>query len=70
MGIGLWGNPPEVDAGQFMNVSQSGESPYVYISQWSEKDPAVLWTKASGLFIPVLYNPNSLFVATVKDDGV
>lgn len=71
MGIGLWGNPPEVDAGQFMNVSQSGESPYVYISQWMEKDPAVLWTKASGLFIPVLYNPNSLFVATVKeDDGV
>lgn len=68
MGIGLWGNPPEVDAGQFMKVSQSGRSPYVYISQWMEKDPAVLWTKASGLFIPVLYNPNSLFVATVKDD--
>lgn len=68
MGIGLWGNPPEVDAGQFMEVSTSGQSPYVYISQWMEKDPAVLWTKASGLFMPVLYNPNSLFIATV--DGV
>lgn len=67
MGIGLWGNPPEVDAGQFMEVQTSGESPYVYISQWMEKDPAVLWTKASGLFIPVLYNPNSLFVSTVKN---
>ena len=65
MGIGLWGNPPEVDAGQFMEVSTSGESPYVYISQWMEKDPAVLWTKASGLFMPVLYNPNSLFIASV-----
>lgn len=65
MGIGLWGNPPEVDAGQFMKVSQSGQSPYVYISQWMEKDPAVLWTKASGLFMPVLYNPNSLYVASV-----
>lgn len=65
MGIGLWGNPPEVDAGQFMEVSTSGQSPYVYISQWMEKDPAVLWTKASGLFMPVLYNPNSLFVASV-----
>lgn len=65
MGIGLWGNPPEVDAGQFMKVGTSGVSPYVYISQWMEKDPAVLWTKASGLFMPVLYNPNSLFVATV-----
>lgn len=68
MGIGLWGNPPEVDAGQFMKVGTSGVSPYVYISQWMEKDPAVLWTKASGLFMPVLYNPASLFVATV-DEG-
>lgn len=67
MGIGLWGNPPEVDAGQFMAVSTSGMSPYVYVSQWMEKDPAVLWTKASGLFMPVLYNPNSLWIATVDD---
>lgn len=66
MGIGLWGNPPEVDAGQFMEVSTSGQSPYVYISQWMEKDPAVLWTKASALFMPVLYNPNSLFIASVQ----
>ena len=65
MGIGLWGNPPEVDAGQFMSVGSSGVSPYVYVSQWMETDPAVLWTKASGLFMPVLYNPNSLFIATV-----
>ena len=65
MGIGLWGNPPEVDAGQFMEVNTSGESPCVYISQWMEKDPAVLWTKASGLFMPVLYNPNSLYIASV-----
>jgi hypothetical protein len=33
-----------------------------------ETDPAVLWTKASGLFMPVLYNPDSLFIATVADD--
>ena len=38
--------------------------------QWMETDPAVLWTKASGLFIPVLYNPNSLFIATVKSEEV
>lgn len=70
MGIGLWGDPPEVDAGQFMDVSTSGQSPYVYISQWMEKDPAVLWTKASGLFMPVLYNPNSLYIASVTDTPV
>lgn len=71
MGIGLWGDPPEVDAGQFMKVNTSGQSPYVYISQWMEKDPAVLWTKASSLFMPVLYNPNSLFPTTVveEDEG-
>lgn len=67
MGIGLWGNPPEVDAGQFMEVNTSGQSPYVYISQWMEKDPAVLWTKASGLFMPILYNPNNLYVASVAN---
>lgn len=69
MGIGLWGNPPEVDAGQFMEVNTSGVSPYVYISQWMEKDPAVLWTKASSLFMPVLYNPNSLWIATDVTQG-
>ncbi|HCJ37814.1 MAG TPA: hypothetical protein DHV37_05750 [Erysipelotrichaceae bacterium] len=65
MGTGLWGDPPEVDAGQFMSVAGSTESPFVYISQWMEKDPAVLWTKASSLFMPVLYNPNSLWIASV-----
>ena len=67
LGVGLWGNPPEVDNAQFMDVQGSSESPFVYISQWTEKDPAVLWTKASTLFIPVLYNPNSLWIASVTD---
>ncbi len=65
MGIGLWGNPPETDVPNFIDVSASGESPYVFVSQWIENDPTVLWTRASGLFIPVLYNPNSLFIGTV-----
>lgn len=67
LGVGLWGNPPEVDNAQFMNVQGSTESPFVYISQWTENDPAVLWTKASTLFIPVLYNPDSLWIASVTD---
>lgn len=67
LGVGLWGNPPEIDA-KLVNqkVNASGESPYVYVSQWMENDPAVLWTKASGLFMPVLYNPSSLYIATAK----
>ena len=67
IGAGLWGDPPEVDAARFMNVESSTVSPFVYISQWAENDPAVLWTKASGLFMPVLYNPSALYIATVQE---
>lgn len=67
LGTGLWGDPPEVVAKKFTGAAASGESPYVYVTQWAENDPAVTWTKASGLFMPVLYSPNSLYVATVSD---
>lgn len=65
LGVGLWGDPPEVDVNNLLNVTQSGVSPYVYLTQYTENDPAVLWTKASALFIPVLYNPASLWIADV-----
>lgn len=68
LGSGLWGNPPEVDAANFYKVTGSKLNPYVYVMQWAESDPAVLWTKASGLFMPVLYNPYSLFIATVSGE--
>ena len=66
LGVGLWGDSPEADAAAFYDVSGSTVSPYVYIMQWMETDPAVLWTKASSLFMPVLYSPDSLFIATVQ----
>lgn len=68
LGTGLWGDSPEVDAAKFFDTAQrAGVSPYVFITQWAEKDPAVLWTKASALFIPVLYDPYSLFIATAEE---
>ncbi len=69
IGTGLWGDPPELDAANGFSggVSASSESPFVYISQWMETDPAVLWTKASALFMPVIYNPNALYVASVTE---
>lgn len=69
LGTGLWGNPPEIDAdvARMEQISASGLDPYVYIMQWAEKDPSVLWTKASSLFMPVLFDPNSLWIATVDD---
>ena len=69
LGVGLWGDSPEADAAGFYDVSGSTVSPYVYIMQWMETDPTVLWTKASSLFMPVLYSPDSLFIATATDEG-
>lgn len=65
---GLWGDPPEV-TNKLMKTTTSEVSPYVYISQFTENDPSVLWTKASALYIPVLLNPSSLYIATVTEDG-
>ena len=67
LGIGLWGDPPEIDDYE-VNPS-AGDKPFVIVSQWFEKDPHVMWTKASALFMPVLYNPNSLFIASVTSTG-
>ena len=64
LGDGLWGDPPEVNAAKYMDVSESEVSPFVFVSQYAENDPAVVWTKASGLFVPVIYDPNALYVAT------
>ena len=66
LGDGLWGDPPEADSGEIAKstAETSEESPYVYIDQWFENDPKVLWTKASTLFMPILYNPNSLWIAS------
>ena len=69
LGVGLWGDSPEADAAAFHTVGGSTVSPYVYIMQWMETDPTVLWTKASSLFIPVLYDPNSLWIASAVDTG-
>lgn len=66
VGMGLWGDPPEVSASRYFDEVSSDR--FVYITQWAEKDPAVTWTKASGLFIPMVYNPNALFIATVAEE--
>lgn len=69
VGTGLWGDPPEVRLGGFYPVNASGAAPYVYVTQKMEWDPAVLWTKASGLFMPLLYDPSSLWPVTIVDSS-
>lgn len=67
LGAGLYGDPPIATDPLIRN--RGSNSPYVTISQWTEQDPAVLWTKAEALFIPVLFSPDSLFIATVSDEA-
>jgi hypothetical protein len=67
LGVGLWGDAPEVEVNHFFDGGASTESPFVNVMQWATTDPAVLWTKASALFMPVLYNPTNLYVATATN---
>lgn len=67
LGVGLWGDPPELDLNKIARVSGSSVSPYIYVTQYETPDPAVIWTKASALFMPVLYDPSSLFIATITE---
>lgn len=62
IGVGLWGvTPEEAEYGQY---TEKSADQYITITQWATPDPVAVWTKASGLFIPVLPDPNALFVAT------
>lgn len=61
-GVGLWGvTPEEADYGQY---TEKSANQYITITQWATPDPVAVWTKASGLFIPVLPDPNALFIAS------
>lgn len=60
-GVGLWGvTPEEAEYGQY---NEKSANQYITITQWATPDPVAVWTKASGMFIPVLPDPNALFVA-------
>lgn len=64
LGAGLWGVTPEEEAqgGAFDSLRQQQ---FVTVTQWDTPDPVAHWTKASGMFIPVLANPYGLAIADV-----
>ena len=65
IGTGLWGvTPEELDAGGF---SATGYNGYVYLSQWTEPDPVARWSKASGVFVPVLPNPQGHVIISLTN---
>lgn len=66
LGVGLWGRTPEeIAQGPF--TAKSAKQ-YITLTMWATPDPVATWTKASGVFVPVLPNPQGLFIATITFD--
>lgn len=65
-GTGLWGvTPEELAYGPWTEKSQKQ---FVTITQWETPDPVAVWTKASGIFVPVIQNPEGMIIATITFD--
>lgn len=62
-GVGLWGTTPEERKMSPWNAKSMQQ--YITIVNWETPDPVATWTKASGVFIPILPNPSGLYVATI-----
>lgn len=66
IGTGLWGPTPEENAAGPWTAKSARQ--FITIAQWATPDPVATWTKASGLFIPVLPDSQGLFIATVSHE--
>lgn len=62
VGVGALGYTPEELAG----INRSERS-LVTVTSYTTPDPVALWNKASALYVPVLRNPNGLFIATITN---
>ena len=62
VGVGALGYTPEELTG--INASERSQ---VTLTTYNTNDPVALWTKASALYVPVLRNPNGLFIATINN---
>lgn len=64
LGIGLWGvTPEELEQGGAFDSKRQQQ--YVTVTTWDTPDPVATWTKASGLFIPVMPNIYGHMIATI-----
>lgn len=63
LGKGIYGVTP-VERNARLNKNQS-KNVYIMNSVWDTNDPVATWTKAEGVFVPVLADPDNLFVATI-----
>lgn len=63
LGKGFYGVTPE-ERNARLNVTQS-KNVYIMNTVWDTPDPVGTWTKASAMFVPVLADPENLFIGTV-----
>jgi hypothetical protein len=63
LGKGLYGVTP-TERNARLNASQS-KNVYIMNNVWDENDPVGTWTKAEGVFVPVLADPENLFIAKI-----
>lgn len=68
LGTGLWGVTPEEESvgGTFNSLRQQQ---FVTVTQWSDQDPVGVWTKASGVFVPVMPNIYGHVIADLTGTG-
>lgn len=64
VGTGLWGVTPE-ELEQGGAFDEKRQMQYVTCTRWDTPDPVATWTKASGVFIPVLPNVYGHIIATI-----
>lgn len=62
LGATLWGTTAESLEPDF---GVEGDEPGIVAGAYSTKDPVAVWTKAAGIALPVLANPNLTFCADV-----
>lgn len=62
-GVGLWGVTPEEE--EFGQFNEKSFKQFITVMNWATEDPVAVWTKATGVFIPVLPYSNSMFFATI-----
>lgn len=63
IGSGLWGVTPE-ELAQGVYTEKSAQQ-FITITQWETPDPVAVWTKASGMFVPVLPNVDGIVIGTI-----
>ena len=65
VGTGLWGVTPE-ELEQGGAFDEKRQMQFVTCTRWDTPDPVATWTKASGVFIPVLPNVYGHIIATIN----